>query len=179
MSNPVEELINCGMSGIAAFLTNATCGEACWHACEDVCRCSCGGRNHGCLRRENGQRPERTAKIDGHRYKLAGVGRSEVIYPDAGKINAAAGVRCKDSYYSYSWRETDHGAPARVRKATQSQIDNWPELAAAREELAALLASPHRTPRRIWDAWPYLLWAKIGADHEVREYLARQTAVHA
>ena len=28
-------------------LTNAPCTAKCWHAEEDVCRCSCGGKHHG------------------------------------------------------------------------------------------------------------------------------------
>lgn len=37
---------------LEALYTEHTCGDACWHAHEDICRCSCGGRNHGCLRKE-------------------------------------------------------------------------------------------------------------------------------
>jgi hypothetical protein len=32
---------------VYATLTTAPCTSKCWHAEEDVCRCSCGGRNHG------------------------------------------------------------------------------------------------------------------------------------
>lgn len=70
-----------------AILTSQTCGEACWHAEEDVCRCSCGGRNHGCLKVEGGKRPVRTARIDGERYKLAAVGLRKDITPAAYEAN--------------------------------------------------------------------------------------------
>lgn len=71
---------------LMAILTSTTCGEPCWHAREEVCRCSCGGRNHGCLA-NGGARPQRTAKIDGHRYKLSAVGLSETLTPLAQEMN--------------------------------------------------------------------------------------------
>jgi hypothetical protein len=77
---------------IMVVLTSQTCGEACWHAREDVCRCSCGGRNHGCLV-TGGPRPERTSKIDGYLYKLIAVGNARELYPEAAKINRSAGYK--------------------------------------------------------------------------------------
>lgn len=53
-------------------ITDATCGEACWSAREDVCRCSCGGKNHGITRNGAGI-PERTRKKQGRVYKLIAV----------------------------------------------------------------------------------------------------------
>lgn len=55
-----------------AILTGSTCGDACWHAREEVCRCSCGGKNHGILN-HGGERPKRTARIDGNLYELVAV----------------------------------------------------------------------------------------------------------
>lgn len=53
-------------------LTGHTCGDACWHARELVCRCSCGGVNHGILN-NGGDRPQRTCQLDGNLYELAGI----------------------------------------------------------------------------------------------------------
>ena len=156
MSNPREELINGGMSGIAAFLTETTCGEACWRACEDVCRCSCGGKNHGCLRGEDGTRPERTAKIDGFRYKLAAVGD---VAGEAKRINRAT-PRGQKGNYTYFWFDTDAGAPARVRPATDAQLASWPELASYQEAIAAVKARGECAA--VWlRLKPYLLWLRI------------------
>jgi hypothetical protein len=58
---------------MTATLTDQTCGEACWAARESICRCSCGGKNHGILQRD-GERPERSARIRGRRYVLAAIG---------------------------------------------------------------------------------------------------------
>ena len=33
-------------------LTEATCGFNCWLAKEHICRCSCGGKNHGIMLKE-------------------------------------------------------------------------------------------------------------------------------
>ena len=41
-------------------MTDATCGDACWAARSDVCRCSCDGKNHGITRTADGERPTRT-----------------------------------------------------------------------------------------------------------------------
>lgn len=171
MSNFNPEDIKAVQSGTATrrqimvVLTSTTCGEPCWHATEDVCRCSCGGANHGCLRGAGGTQPVRTAKIDGQLYRLAAVG--EGAYDLATQVNGQqyrsveepmmvvddldGGQRSKRNYtqpdidaakaaggavwfmqYTYPWRETDHGAPARVKWATVSQVEKWPELAAYR-----------------------------------------------
>lgn len=143
---------------VLAVLTSQTCGEPCWHAREEVCRCSCGGKNHGCLTHGH-ERPERHAKIDGHAYRLAGVGPRDSLYADATQINKAAGFAYVDkpslvidstsrnwtpeeiaaarsrgaemwfSQYYGTWKETDSGAPARIKYPSASQ-KKWSELAA-------------------------------------------------
>ncbi len=144
---------------LVAFLSDITCGEPCWHAKEEICRCSCGGKNHGCLLNADGSRPVRTAKIDGQVYELAAVGSHRDLIGEAGKINAAfspySGSTMKAySYteekevtvrYHYHWKETDAHAPARLKGATAPQISNWPEL-------AAFLDVSER---------PYLLWRRV------------------
>jgi hypothetical protein len=140
-----------------AILTTQTCGETCWHAAEDVCRCSCGGRNHGCLTIDGAVRPVRTAKIDGERYALAGVGLRSDLIESAKAINGsqwrsvesaqtciesrigdfteaevaqarASGLKVWFSQYRYHWNETDAGAPARMKYATRDQLAKWSEL---------------------------------------------------
>ncbi len=62
--NPIQQRIADGMKPIAAYLTEHTCGEACWEAREDICRCACGGRNHGCMRSADGVQPARKGRGD-------------------------------------------------------------------------------------------------------------------
>jgi hypothetical protein len=144
---------------VMAVLTSQTCGEPCWHAREEICRCSCGGRNHGCLNDGTGERPERTAKSSGHLYRLKAVGHYRDICEEAREINRQAGYssvdlptlvvgsRCHGSkytpadvaearatgenvwfqQYTYTWRPTDDGAPARLKTASASQR-KWKEL---------------------------------------------------
>jgi hypothetical protein len=57
-----------------------TCGEACWYAKEDVCRCSCEGRNHGIMRHGDGQRPERTCHRHSTWYKLIAITSYDVAF---------------------------------------------------------------------------------------------------
>ena len=61
------------MDTLLTILTEATCGDSCWHAREHICRCSCGGRNHGILLSPDGARPQRTAKIGGDLYELIAI----------------------------------------------------------------------------------------------------------
>lgn len=163
--NPIQKNIAAGMSPLVAFLTQSTCGEACWTAREETCRCSCGGKNHGCLKTGNEVRPTRTAKIDGFRYELKAVGHG--LHDEAKKINDAAPMRHIGGY-TYFWSETEKGAPARLRSATADQCNKW-------EELSAYKCEP-------WPEWsekqraagnavayinyplfskPYLLWVRV------------------
>lgn len=126
-----------------AILTGHTCGESCWRADEDICRCSCGGKNHGCLREKNGVRPTRTSRIDGNMYELKAVG--DEVHDQAVAINEAAGV---DFLYADTSRERMYrNIPAKTRKASASQVAKWPELAAWRD-------------RDQYYA-PYLLWVRV------------------
>lgn len=126
---------------ILSILTLTTCGEPCWHAREEVCRCECGGKNHGCLRDgAGGIRPTRSAKIDGVSYELKGVayGRGGLSH-EAEKVNhwTVSGWRGLDplkedgkvvQLYYYTWSSTDAGAPARLKNATPAQLSKWEEL---------------------------------------------------
>lgn len=110
-----------------AILTQSTCGEACWEAREDICRCSCNGKNHGIAR--TGERPARMCKIDGYFYRMGAVGD---IRAEAERINKTAGIKSQekmaDGYvYHYYWHETDKGAPARV-KAPSTNQKKWKEV---------------------------------------------------
>lgn len=161
--NPIEAKIAAGMHPLMAFLSEATCGEACWEAREDVCRCSCGGKNHGCLRSTDGVRPVRNAKIDGFRYELKAVGTG--LYNEAEAINRANGYRSIEKIsdtltYHYWWHETDKGAPARLKNATKDQLARWPELAAYREKIAQLQAANECYAVYIKE-WPELLWVRV------------------
>lgn len=78
---------------IFGILTDQTCGEACWHARDEICRCSCGGKNHGILRGKDGVQPRRTAKIAGIMYLLEAVGMFDELYGKAEEINRQAGYK--------------------------------------------------------------------------------------
>jgi hypothetical protein len=165
--NPIEKNIAAGMSPIVAFLTEATCGEACWNAREEICRCSCGGKNHGCMKTADGTRPTRQSKIDGFRYELAAVGSAynrgsdSGMYVAAKKINDAVPCPVK---YKYKWYETDKGAPARVKKATKDQFAKWPELKAMYDARVQAAKQPGMYLNLLdrTAPWPYLLWVMKG-----------------
>ncbi len=133
------------MDTLMATLTGTTCGAACWTAAEDICRCSCGGANHGCLGRGESQ-PQRMAKIDGHRYILAAIG----VYDDrledrANEFNRDHGVQ----YWRWSAKARDNWTrkdmPAKVRMASKQQVASWPELASFRSD-----ARWYQRPELMW-----------------------------
>jgi len=140
-------------------LTGATCGEACWKAYEDICRCSCGGVNHACLRSQNGQRPDRTSRVKSHAYILYAVAND---YRDGVRIQntingAAYDAGVAQPYIGYDgtqhgyypWRPGDDGVPAVRKTATAAQIKTWPELASFRNK-----------PYNSYDA-PSTLWLRL------------------
>jgi len=138
------------MNLIKTILTGHTCGESCWRAEEDICRCSCGGKNHGCLRTADGVRPERTSRIKGYMYKLIAVGSGGDLEGKAQEINQAAGITF---LYAHTSTYRDHdGIPAKMKCATQSQINAWPELSAWRGKTESEL---------YFEGKPYLLWQKV------------------
>ncbi|MGO9014666.1 MAG: hypothetical protein ACLQF0_06765 [Dissulfurispiraceae bacterium] len=150
-----------------AFLTEATCGEACWHAKEDICRCSCGGKNHGILLSANGEQPVRQSKIDGHRYQMLAVGPRSELYKQCdvllkalppSSINRVTATSYltgepveKIVEYKYYWSETDKGSPYRLKPATPQQCALWPELAAFKD----------LEVRDFYRISPCILWEKV------------------
>ncbi len=118
---------------VTAILSEITCGEACWCAREDICKCSCGGKNHGILRTPEGTQPIRTAKIDGHRYELLAVGERNQLWPEIDKLMKELPIKATDKVtdtliYTYHWQYTDKGSPIRVKYATPIQVEHWEEL---------------------------------------------------
>ena len=116
-----------------AILTAQTCGDNCWHAREEICRCSCGGANHGVLKTADGIRPTRTAKIQGVLRKLHAVATRQEADGICQTINKATGFDSWNCHTaSQSW---GHGeCTAKMRPASRDQINRWPELTAWRDK---------------------------------------------
>jgi hypothetical protein len=135
------------------IITETTCGEACWHAREEICRCSCAGRNHGIAK--TGETPERMSKKGGFVYYLVAIGEYQDVYTKAfdymGKFGLAG--YSEDGYY-YTWGTTDGGSPAKVTGATESEIKRWHEF--------EYWTSPKR---------PYLLWVRRISEEEKQKHI--------
>jgi len=131
------------LASTVAFLTDTTCGEACWHAKEDICRCACGGKNHGILKFANGEQPVRTCKISGRRYELLSVGTYKEVYTQMAELYKAIGK-------SASWHKFFLGE-YELKHATPVQCDKWVELSA--------YAGLEQYDHYITD--PSLLWKRI------------------
>ena len=122
-------------------LTSTTCGFACWEAREEVCRCSCGGRNHGILR-DGGEMPKRTCKIKGFWYELHAVGRS--VYWECHDLRIAenGGTELGPDGHIKVYMDCRPGDSYHCRAAAPHQR-KWPEV--------ANLNLPY----------PYILWKRI------------------
>ncbi len=137
-----------------AILTASTCGEACWHAREELCRCSCGGANHGCLKRADGIQPVRTCRVSGVRWKLAGVGPD--VDDEAARINMEAGIQYRFAHTARQWWGE---IPAAITRPASSAHRNWPECAAGFAEYDARRASGECAAYYM-RSWPRLLWVR-------------------
>jgi hypothetical protein len=113
---------------VEAILTSTTCGEACWYARETICRCSCGGRNHGCLLEDAAERPARTSRIHGFLYSLKAIGHYGDLARQADADLKLAGPKNPGGAYKYYWRATDPGSPVYLKAATAQQLASWKEL---------------------------------------------------
>ena len=130
---------------LQAIRTEQTCGDACWKAREDICRCSCAGRNHGCLRGKDGEQPARTRRVKEYFYQLAAVsaydGKScladmnrpiHLLERQINKRAIATGIIEERTLWSKSWHK-DIAFPVLVKTASEDEVNRWPELAAWRE----------------------------------------------
>jgi hypothetical protein len=134
---------------IFGVMTGSTCGDACWHAREEVCRCSCGGRNHGILT-TGGARPQRTARIEGQLYELVAVipGRAEgECWNDAFRRTTSEVSRViaerfpgLDTYSYGEYREAK-AMPVLDRKVSDSQA-KWAEVQAVPGAFRLVWARP-------------------------------------
>jgi len=152
---------------VLGVLTGETCGDACWHAREDICRCSCGGKNHGCLRTADGVQPVRTRRIGGRMYRMVAVESYALrMAPGAAPICSIRPMEDTKDVWDAKVRQqhlaptkertwNDSGIEAVVMKiATKDETARWPELAAWREY-----------PYAGWYDRPLVIWAR----EDVRE----------
>lgn len=133
---------------LMATLTGSTCGFACWQAHEEVCRCSCGGANHGILR-QGGCQPQRTTKIDGQFYELVGIQSraGHDCYATFDRECMAEVRRIMDERfpdidcYAYGNYRAEKTLPVVDRKISASQM-KWPEVQAIQGALRLIWARP-------------------------------------
>lgn len=129
-----------------AIITGATCGDGCWHAREEICRCSCGGKNHGILRDANGKQPQRTCKIDGNFYELVGVIPASAHWRDVAlEVTTVINERFPnlDSFAYGNYRQ-EKTMPVVDRKVSASQ-SKWPEVVAVPNAARLIWSRPAGT----------------------------------
>lgn len=141
------------MSLAMAILTGSTCGDACWHAREDICRCSCAGKNHGILT-VGGTQPVRNSKVQGEFFELVAVipGRMEnECWHDAFERTNAEIKKIVDERFpgvdSYAYGAYREGKiyPVIDRKPSATQL-KWPEVVAVPNAYRLVWARPIGSP---------------------------------
>ena len=141
-----------------AIQTLTTCAANCWFAREDVCRCFCGGVNHGVLKDGSGEQPVRSKRAKGNRYELLAV----VYVPNDAYIatlHEVDNILTREGYTetleffsgevkTYAKHDRSVGDDYHVQVAPKSSF-KWPELAAYKDTA---------------DDWhrPQLIWKKVG-----------------
>ena len=157
-------------------LTTTTCGAACWFAREDACHCSCGGVNHGVLLQAGAEQPERQSKIQGIGYRLVLVGDyatvRKYVWEETKKIRALSRDDAPKLVYTRRFGspfervdafENEPKARWWVKKATDAQIEKWPELTAAKQ-WEGRSNSPLRPS--------YLVWERVQTAEEINSSAA-------
>ena len=121
-----------------AIITNHLCNFSCWEAREKICRCECGGKNHGILNTKDGVKPPRRSRINGVAYTLLAVAENN-LHKLARGINEQSGPYKEEKitaydgkllHYRYFYHDNDPNAPCRVKTATKAQLSKWVELSA-------------------------------------------------
>lgn len=140
---------------ITGLFSMTACGPACWEARDDVCKCSCGGRNHGVHRhRVPGTAGLKRQKIySGFIFEFDRVSPPEdrgsgqygpdVVALDryCQELNTKAGVR---HLYAHTTRNHYGEFPiAIMRQATDAEINKWPELAEWRGKVNGIYGKPY------------------------------------
>ncbi len=100
-------------------LTTTTCAANCWLAKEDVCRCMCGGSNHGVLLVDGAEQPARTRSIQGRVFELMALHNN---WLDARK-DANTTSKAFNEEHNLRW----FAESAVMQHATKSQ-QKWPEV---------------------------------------------------
>lgn len=140
----------------------ATCGLACWTAKQEICRCACGGKNHGILRDADitaGNVPVRKRRIGTTVYRLAHV----VKIPDRDTPREEArqqgwmGSERLCERYGEKWPRTPTARTYRFPKAFYSLVskaawEKWPE-------------TMH------FDRRPYIVWVRDDITDDVSDLM--------
>lgn len=123
-------------------MTATTCGAACWYAREPVCRCSCGGENHGVLLKDGAEQPVRQRRALGRVFELVAV----II----GYGKAHGYVRSDLAQGGWGGKAPDlcRVGDFNVQSAPKNAF-KWPELKGFK-------------PSRFFQEHPHLIWKRVG-----------------
>lgn len=159
-----------------ATTTGTTCAVQCWMAREPDCRCSCGGRNHGILLTEDGERPRRNCTILGTRYVLGTLALSHVAHRwaralcDDLKRTHGRESRPGSGYYVGPF-PNERGGVVWTKLPSVAQAAGWEEIAGwiaadfadqvvAYDAAAARLGAEARMLRKPIARRPLLVWVR-------------------
>lgn len=125
-----------------------TCSMACWMAQEDVCRCMCGGRNHG-LMRYGGEQPGRYRQRKGISYQLVAIASGIRAYREADRlVRQLREAAPQLEHFGFFYRDENEA----FSEPVSGHALKWPECQPALDMAQTLM--PYNSPK------PYLVWAR-------------------
>ncbi len=123
-------------------LTTTTCAANCWLAKEDVCRCMCGGANHGALLIDGTEQPTRTMSRQGRRFELVAL-HGNWLDANRDRDNTSKAFNEEHNLQWFNGHNTESALMMHVSKSQRK----WPEVRNFLAEESNLDA--------------YLVWRKI------------------
>ena len=97
IEKPLPGLDRVQTARLVSYFSDITCGENCWQAKEDICRCECGGKNHGIALR--GGSGIRACRINGRRFELVAVGKHRDLFDMARELIQAHDIETGKAFY--------------------------------------------------------------------------------
>ena len=142
------------------LINHRTCGDHCWHAREEICRCSCGGDNHGILLDPNNSIPTRTRRVEDTFFVLEAVVTG---WENADNyVNEWYNQQGLRKPVSYSLKPTWGSKPLMGHsRPTKSQMEKWPEVTPFKD-----WQSKGRCYAEARDHEPFLIWKQQSPDIE-------------
>ncbi len=123
--------------------TFSACDFGCWEAQEDVCRCICGGKNHGVMVRGEkagiaGSLKHQMKRLNGI-YELVAVGDYFDTYGGGKLSQVKSEIKAKEGNVDFI-----------LKKASKQQAEKWEEVKAITQRSGEGVCIGNKIPYLLW-----------------------------